>query len=455
MDGNLTKGPILKTLTKLALPIMASSFLGTLYNITDMAWIGLLGSKAVAGVGVGGMFTWLSQGLASMARMGGQVKVAQSLGRGEKEKAHGFAQTAVQLSTFMGLAYAILCLIFVRQMVGFFKLNDPEAVSAALSYTKIACGLIVFSFLTVTLTGIYTAQGDSKTPFLANLVGLVTNMILDPVLILGPGPFPKLGVTGVALGTVIARITEVVICLIYSLKSSDVRFRIKYFFAKSGILFQDFMKIATPAVINDVVWSFASSAFAAILGHIGNDMVAANAVAVMVVNIGAIACRGFANATTIIVSQELGQNHIDTAREYGKRMLRITTIVSMVGCVIILAIRPLILDFYRDKLTETAIYYLGIFIIMTTWRLLGEGINTCLICGCFRGGGDSRFGMIIDSVFMWLVAVPLTFLAAYVLKLPPIWVYFIMTLDEFEKMPAVFIHYFRGKWLTNITRDFE
>jgi len=129
LDGNLTKGPILKTLTKLALPIMASSFLGTLYNITDMAWIGLLGSKAVAGVGVGGMFTWLSQGLASMARMGGQVKVAQSLGRGEKEKAHGFAQTAVQLSTFMGLAYAILCLIFVRQMVGFFKLTDPEAVS--------------------------------------------------------------------------------------------------------------------------------------------------------------------------------------------------------------------------------------------------------------------------------------------------------------------------------------
>ena len=94
MDGNLTKGPILKTLTKLALPIMASSFLGTLYNITDMAWIGLLGSKAVAGVGVGGMFTWLSQGLASMARMGGQVKVAQSLGRGEKEKAHGFAPCA-------------------------------------------------------------------------------------------------------------------------------------------------------------------------------------------------------------------------------------------------------------------------------------------------------------------------------------------------------------------------
>ena len=98
LESNLIKGPILKSLIKLAIPIMASSFLATLYNITDMAWIGLLGSKAVAGVGVGGMFTWLSQGLSSIARMGGQVQVAQCIGRGDKESAHKYAQTAMQLS---------------------------------------------------------------------------------------------------------------------------------------------------------------------------------------------------------------------------------------------------------------------------------------------------------------------------------------------------------------------
>lgn len=205
MEGNLTKGPILKTLTKLAVPIMASSFLGTLYNITDMAWIGLLGSRAVAGVGVGGMFTWLSQGLAAMARMGGQVHVAQCIGRGDREKAHGFAQAAVQLAAFMGMAYAILSLLFTRQMVGFFQLADAQAHAAAMSYTRIACGLIVFSFMTLTLTGLYTAQGDSKTPFIANLVGLATNMVLDPVLILGVGMFPKLGVVGAAIATVTAQ----------------------------------------------------------------------------------------------------------------------------------------------------------------------------------------------------------------------------------------------------------
>ena len=160
MEGNLTKGPILKTLTKLAVPIMASSFLGTLYNITDMAWIGLLGSRAVAGVGVGGMFTWLSQGLAAMARMGGQ------------------------------------------------------AHAAAMSYTRIACGLIVFSFMTLTLTGLYTAQGDSKTPFIANLVGLVTNMVLNPVLILGVGMFPKLGVVGAAIATVTAQVIVMSIMIV-------------------------------------------------------------------------------------------------------------------------------------------------------------------------------------------------------------------------------------------------
>ncbi len=146
MEGNLTKGPILKTLTKLAVPIMASSFLGTLYNITDMAWIGLLGSKAVAGVGVGGMFTWLSQGLAAMARMGGQVQVAQCIGRGDKEKG---TRICTDSSTAWHLWDLHMQLFTVFASAGriFSACRCRGSLQAALSYTKIACGLIVFSFL--------------------------------------------------------------------------------------------------------------------------------------------------------------------------------------------------------------------------------------------------------------------------------------------------------------------
>ena len=114
MEGNLTKGPILKTLTKLAIPIMASSFLGTLYNITDMAWIGLLGSKAVAGIGVGGMFTWLSQGFASMARMGGQVQVAQCVGRGERKRLMGTPRRRFSWQRVIGAGVCTGCTDFYK-----------------------------------------------------------------------------------------------------------------------------------------------------------------------------------------------------------------------------------------------------------------------------------------------------------------------------------------------------
>ena len=248
----------MKSLTKLAIPIMASSFLGTLYNITDMAWIGLLGAKAVAGVGVGGMFTWLSQGLASMARMGGQVQVAQYIGRGEPKRAHQYAQTAVQLSVFSGLLFAAIVLIFIKPLVGFFQLTDPEALEAAFSYTKIACGLIVFSFVTFTLTGIYTAQGDSRTPFVANLIGLATNMILDPLLILGAGPIPSLGVTGAAIATVTAQCVSCILvlrCLYRSESSYQLRF--SKLMIKKVYLGQIF-QVGIPAGIQSTVINFSN-----------------------------------------------------------------------------------------------------------------------------------------------------------------------------------------------------
>lgn len=131
MEGNLTKGPILKTLTKLAIPIMASSFLGTLYNITDMAWIGLLGAKAVAGVGVGGMFTWLSQGLVSLARMGGQVQVASILAGENRKKHHGYAQAAVQMSALLGILFAAVVLILLKTTDRIFQAGGCRGVGGS------------------------------------------------------------------------------------------------------------------------------------------------------------------------------------------------------------------------------------------------------------------------------------------------------------------------------------
>ena len=317
MEGNLTKGPILKTLTKLAIPIMASSFLGTLYNITDMAWIGLLGSKAVAGVGVGGMFTWLSQGLAAMARMGGQVQVAQCIGRGERDRAHGFAQAAVQLATLMGMAYAVISLVFTRQMVAFFQLTDPEAQTAALSYTKIACGLIVFSFLTLTMTGLYTAQGDSKTPFLANLIGLVTNMILDPVLILGPGPFPKLGVVGAAIATVTAQAIVMMMMILGVIiqKKENVLKGIRLTAKIPKEYLGGLCRIGIPTAIQGMAYCAISMVLTRMVSAYGAEAVATQRVGGQIESISWNTADGFAAALNAFIAQNYGAGKMERVRK--------------------------------------------------------------------------------------------------------------------------------------------
>lgn len=317
MEGNLTKGPILKTLTKLAIPIMASSFLGTLYNITDMAWIGLLGAKAVAGVGVGGMFTWLSQGLVSLARMGGQVQVAQHIGRREQEEAHGYAQAAVQMSALLGILFAAVVLILLKPLIGFFKLEDAEALAAAFSYTKIACGLIMFSFLSLTLTGLYTAQGDSKTPFAANLVGLAVNMILDPVLILGPGPFPRLGVTGAAIATVTAQfiVMSILVMRILVTKKENVLKGIQLFEKIPPKYVRGICKIGIPTALQGMAYCMISMVLTRMVSGFGAEAIATQRVGGQIESVSWNTADGFGAALNAFIGQNYGAGKMDRIKK--------------------------------------------------------------------------------------------------------------------------------------------
>lgn len=296
---------------------MASSFLGTLYNITDMAWIGLLGAKAVAGVGVGGMFTWLSQGLVSLARMGGQVQVAQHIGRREQEEAHGYAQAAVQMSALLGILFAAVVLILLKPLIGFFKLEDAEALAAAFSYTKIACGLIVFSFLSLTLTGLYTAQGDSKTPFAANLVGLAVNMILDPVLILGPGPFPRLGVTGAAIATVTAQfiVMSILVMRIFVTKKENVLKGIQPFEKIPPKYVRGICKIGIPTALQGMAYCMISMVLTRMVSGFGAEAIATQRVGGQIESVSWNTADGFGAALNAFIGQNYGAGKMDRVKK--------------------------------------------------------------------------------------------------------------------------------------------
>jgi len=419
MEGNLTKGPILKTLTKLAIPIMASSFLGTLYNITDMAWIGLLGSKAVAGVGVGGMFTWLSQGLAAMARMGGQVQVAQCIGRGERDRAHGFAQAAVQLATLMGMAYAVISLVFTRQMVAFFQLTDPEAQTAALSYTKIACGLIVFSFLTLTMTGLYTAQGDSKTPFLANLIGLVTNMILDPVLILGPGPFPKLGVVGAAIATVTAQAIVMMMMILGVIiqKKENVLKGIRLTAKIPKEYLGGLCRIGIPTAIQGMAYCAISMVLTRMVSAYGAEAVATQRVGGQIESISWNTADGFAAALNAFIAQNYGAGKMERVRKGYRASLWTVGIWGLLISFVFICFPQAIADifFHEPKAVATAVGYLVII-----------GFSEAFMCvelttvGALSGLGRTRLCSIISIAFT-SARIPLAIILGGLIGLSGIW----------------------------------
>ena len=314
---NLTSGPILKTLSELALPIMASSMLGTAYNITDMAWIGMLGAKAVAGVGVGGMYVWLSQGLASLPRMGGQVHAAQACGRGEYEKARSYASSAMQLSLFFGLLFSAACVLFIDPLLGFFQLDDANTYASARSYMLITCGLLVFSYLNLTLTGLSTAQGDSKTPLMANLLGLISNMILDPLLILGIGPFPRLETVGAAIATVTAQILVFLVLLIKSLRAEEPNIlrSIRLFTRFPANYYKDIFRIGFPTAIQGTLYCFISMVLTRMVSSFGAAAIATQRVGGQIESLSWNTADGFGSALNAFTAQNYGAGNSDRIRK--------------------------------------------------------------------------------------------------------------------------------------------
>lgn len=369
LRGSLTEGPILKVLTKLALPIMASSFLSTAYNITDMAWIGKLGSRAVVGVGIGGMFIWLSQGLASLARMGGQVHVAQCLGSGDREKARDFAQAAIHLAIAFGLLFGALSLIFAEQMVGFFGLNDPASIAYGEQYLRITCGLIIFSYLNTVLTGLFTAQGDSATPLKANFIGLVINMVFDPILILGVGPFPRMEVVGAAVATVAAQVVVTLALLIAIRRDRSERGILREVAlakpANSGSI-RAIIRLGGPTALQGTLYCMFSMVLTRMVTGFGEAAVATQRVGGQIESISWNTADGFAAALNAFIGQNFGARKMERVKK-GYNISAVTVLIwgSAVMLLFLLLPGPISRIFFHEaEVIPISVDYL---------RILGVG----------------------------------------------------------------------------------
>ena len=439
-----------KKIWVVALPIIVQNIIDAAVSSADVLMLNSVGQSAISAASlanslVGIMFMFLygiGTGIAMLA--------AQYYGKGDLKAIEKIEGIGLRFALSVAVIGAAACISIPRYLMLIYT-SDEELVTLGTRYLMfIAPGLLFWAVSSVYMA-ILRCIGKVSTSTVLEATALVCNVVLNAVFIFGLFGAPKLGVVGAALATTISRFIQFTGCVIVSAKKPGVPLTFKTMFEKNRLLQKDFVSMAVPAIANDLTWALAFSMYSVIIGHMSSDAVAANSIVNVVRNLGCVLCYGIAAAAGIIVGQILGEDKIETGIETGHVFLRLSVITGIIGGLIVLAITPFALK--QADLTPKALDYLKFMLLINTYYITGTAVNSTLIVGVFRAGGDSRFGFKCDLIDMWCYAVPLGFIAAFVLNLPVKVVYFLLCTDEFVKWPWVFKHFYSHKWARNITRD--
>ena len=438
-------------IAKLTWPIVLQNLLSAAVTSADVVMLNFVGQAHISAVSLAGQYASVLFMVYYGLGTGATMLCSQYYGKGDMRAIEVVEGIALRFSLLLSALAALAAFTIPRQMMRLFT-PDPELIAIGADYLR----LVGVAYLCWGVTEIYLAVlrsvGRVAIATALNTVAFSLNILLNAVFIFGLFGAPRMGAKGVALATSISRVTELLLSLIVSARSGDIKLRPRCLFLRSRPLFRDFLKMAVPALVNDVSWGLAFSMYAVIIGQfLGSDMVAANSFVSQVRSFATVLCFSLASGGGILLGHLIGDDRMEEADRAASAVMRLTMLAGLIGgALILLTMRP-VLAFAR--LTEAGKGYLRVMLLINSYYVMGAAVNTSLIAGVFRAGGDSRFGMICDTIDMWCYAVPLGFLAAGVLKLPPLWVYFLLCTDEFVKWPWVIGHYKSKKWLKNITRD--
>lgn len=414
---NLLEGNILPALSALALPIMATSLIQMAYNLIDMIWIGKIGASAVASVGAAGMFMWLSNGLATLAKMGGQIKVGHALGAQKKEDAASYAQSSIQMGIVFAIGFGILSIVFADEMIGFFQLNSAQVIQDAKLYLMITCGLVIFSFMNQIFTGILTAMGNSRTSFIATGIGLVLNIMLDPLFIFGFGAIPPMGVAGAAIATVLAQLVVMLLFLYTILRDTVLFSNVHILHSYSSQHTREIFRIGLPSAVQSMLFSGISMVIARLIAGWGDAAVAVQKVGSQIESISWMTAEGYAAALNSFVAQNHGAKNTDRIRE-GYRLSMIVMLSWGVFCSFVLIVFPQLI--FQVFIQEAEVLPMGVDYL----RILG--VSQLFMCmeittaGAFSGLGKTLPPSIV-SITLTGARIPMAILLGRWLGLNGVW----------------------------------
>lgn len=392
---DLTQGSIFRSLWVMAVPLISASFIQMAYSMTDMLWLGHLGSDAVAAAGAAGFFTWMCNALSFMSKIGAEITVSQSMGAKDHQRAAIYADQAVKLSALMGLGYACLIFIFAPTLIGLFHF-EPHIAERAVGYMRIIAPGLFFQFNNNTFSGLYNGQGDSRTPFRTTAVGLVVNIALDPLLIYGYGPFPQLGTAGAAIATTLA---QVVVFCIFSRRVFTDRFplgrlnpfsRLKKKFARRIIL------LGLPVSLENMLFSIFSLTLATLAARWGAIGVATQSIGSQIEAISWMTAAGFSTALAAFTGQNYGARNYERIRKgYRLTMSIAGSIGALAGVLFFLFNKEIFSLFVTEPAAiEAGGEYLKILAISQLFM-----VTESVTAGAFNGTGNTTPPALVSIVF--------------------------------------------------------
>ncbi|MEF9992410.1 MAG: MATE family efflux transporter [Romboutsia sp.] len=407
---DLTEGKITEKLIKLSLPIMGTSFIQMGYNMIDMIWVGKAGSSAMAAVGTAGFYPWLAMAFIMISKVGGEVKVAQSIGESNINTTRSYIKAAIELNIILAILYTMVILVFNKGLIGLFNLGDENVILMSRQYLVIVGIGMIFYFINPVFTAIFNGMGNSKMPFRINTIGLVTNIILDPILIFGLGPIPKMGVTGAAIATVFSQMVVSFCFLIIIIRSKENYFKIKTF---RNIEFENYKilyKLGLPVALQSGMFTIFSMAIGVIVASWGPVAVAVQKVGSQIEAISWMSADGLAVALGSFVGQNYGAKKYDRIKKGCKIAIIVASIWGILTTlVLVFAGRGIFSIFLSEaEAIEKGSMYLKI-LGYSQWFMCIEIITSA----AFKGLGRTYIPSIL-SIILTGARIPL----AYVLSNP-------------------------------------
>ena len=433
----------------LVLPIAIQNLMTALVSASDAFMLGFVSQTSLSAVSLATQIQFVHNLFMLALTIGATTLAAQYWGKGDTDSVEEILAIVLKISMAVSVVFFIAAMFFSGFLMRIFT-NDIKLIQAGIPYLRIVSVSYLFMGFSQIYLCIMKNSGRTAKSTIYGSVAVVINIGFNVIFIFGLAGFPAMGIAGAALATTVSRALELLLTIYENMHRSLVCVRLKYIRNSSKKLKKDFWHYTTPVLGNELVWGCGFTMFSVIMGHLGSDAVAANSVANILKNIIACVCNGIGIGAGIIVGNELGKGEMERAREYGNRLFKLAVFAGAVSGLILLAVSP-VLRIFTGSLSAQAHSYLKNMMYICTYYMIGKSVNATVIAGVFCAGGDTKFGLKCDAVTMWVILIPIGMITAFVLKLPIMVVYFIISMDEIIKLPAVYRHYKKYNWVRNLT----